>query len=34
MRYVSGGCKGGEESEMRLMILRTCGTDFAKVEEC
>lgn len=34
MRYVSGGCSGGEGRVMRLRIFRTYGTDFAKLGDC
>lgn len=34
IRYVSGGCSGGEGSDIRLRILRTLGMFFAKIGAC
>jgi hypothetical protein len=34
IRYVSGGCNGGEGSGIRLRILRTLGIFFAKIGAC
>jgi len=34
IRYVSGGCSGGEGSGIRLRIFRTLGMFFAKIVAC